>query len=196
MGVLQNECIQFLPALPQVTMSARQLGFGHVIKLVLCFEKSFWKDHSLTDKKDLRRLSFLFSEEAIPTWWTHHPNDDAMLTGWLGGPAAKTLQNISIEDLEAKAFAALSRFFNIDVLHLHQLLIGMYFHNWSADPYFRGAYSYEVVGGTESIQNLQQPVEGTLFFAGEGLHHGPEIGTVEGALQSGREAAHRLILSF
>jgi monoamine oxidase len=119
-----------------------------------------------------------------------------MLTGWLGGPAAKTLQNISMEDLEAKAFAALSRFFNIDVLHLHQLLIGMYFHNWSADPYFRGAYSYEVVGGTESIQILQQPVEGTLFFAGEGLHHGPEIGTVEGALQSGREASHRLIMSF
>jgi monoamine oxidase len=43
---------------------------------------------------------------------------------------------------------------------------------------------------------MQQPIEGTLFFAGEGLHRGPEIGTVEGALVSGRDAANRLINSF
>jgi monoamine oxidase len=97
MGVLQNESIQFLPALPQVTTAVKQLGFGHVIKLVLCFEKSFWKYNSLTNGKDLRKLSFLFSEEDIPTWWTHHPNDDAMLTGWVGGPAAKALQNLSMK---------------------------------------------------------------------------------------------------
>jgi hypothetical protein len=39
-------------------------------------------------------------------------------------------------------------------------------------------------------------VEETLFFAGEVLHHGPEIGTVEGALQNGKEAAQRMISCF
>lgn len=43
---------------------------------------------------------------------------------------------------------------------------------------------------------MQQPVEETLFFAGEGLHKGKEIGTVEGALQSGKKAAQLLLTLF
>jgi hypothetical protein len=35
-----------------------------------------------------------------------------------------------------------------------------------------------------------------LFFAGEALHEGPEIGTVEAALITGRDAAHRIVASF
>jgi monoamine oxidase len=196
MGVLQEEFIRFTPALPWVVNSAKGLGFGHVIKLVLCFEKPFWKDSTITGGKDLRKLSFLFSEENIPTWWTHHPNDDAMLTGWIGGPKAEELKHLSTEELQTKVIAALGHLFNIDNVNLQQQLVSFHFHNWSSDTFFRGAYSYEVVGGAETIQNLQQPVEDTLFFAGEGLHNGPEIGTVEGALQSGKEAAHRLILRF
>jgi hypothetical protein len=45
-------------------------------------------------------------------------------------------------------------------------------------------------------KQLVQPIENTLFFAGEGLHQGPQIGTVEGALASGREVSHRLIGCF
>ncbi len=96
----------------------------------------------------------------------------------------------------AKAVASLSTVFNLDVVRLQQKLLNVQYNNWSADAHFCGAYSYGVVGGVESIKTLQQPVEQTLFFAGEGLHPGPEIGTVEGALQSGSETARRLILSF
>lgn len=196
MGVLQKDEITFFPALPQVKRAVQKLGFGHVVKVVMKFERAFWKETSLTDGRDLSDLCFLFSEEQIPTWWAHYPKDDSVLIGWLGGPRAEAMQDLSKEEIVAKALSSLSRIFNLDVVRLQQILTTADYYNWSADNHFHGAYSYEVVGGEELIRSLQQPVEQTLFFAGEGLHHGPEIGTVEGALASGRETAHRLIASF
>lgn len=196
LGVLQNEGITFFPALPVVKKAAQELGFGHVIKLVMQFEDPFWKDRSLTDNKDLSDVGFLFSDETVPTWWTHHPKEDGVLIGWLGGPKAEMLHLLTKEELFSKAVYSLSRIFNLDVLHLEQKLVVAHYYNWSADPHFSGAYSYEVVNGEEAIRSLQQPVHNTLFFAGEGLHTGPQMGTVEGALVNGRDAAHRLIASF
>jgi monoamine oxidase len=40
---------------------------------------------------------------------------------------------------------------------------------------------------------LRQSVNNTIYFAGEGLYDGPEIGTVEAALKTGRETAFRII---
>jgi monoamine oxidase len=195
-GVLQKETITFYPSLPKIKEAVQCLGFGHVIKIVMQFDAAFWKDSSLTKKKSLPEFSFLFSNEMIPTWWTHHPHDDTILVGWLGGPKAEAMQFFTIEDITAKAITSLSKIFNIDALTLKQKLVKSHFYNWSADPHFCGAYSYEVVNNGEYIRRMQQPIEGTLFFAGEGLHRGPEIGTVEGALVSGRDAANRLINSF
>jgi hypothetical protein len=41
-----------------------------------------------------------------------------------------------------------------------------------------------------------EPVAGVIYFAGEGLVNGPEIGTVNGALVSGQETARRMIVDF
>jgi monoamine oxidase len=46
------------------------------------------------------------------------------------------------------------------------------------------------------IKTLLEPVEQTIYFAGEGLPEGSEIGTVEGALSSGRTMARQLIDDF
>jgi len=43
---------------------------------------------------------------------------------------------------------------------------------------------------------LKQSIQNTIYFAGEGLHGGPEIGTVEAALISGQETAKRLIVGL
>ncbi len=64
------------------------------------------------------------------------------------------------------------------------------------DPYSCGAYSFEVVGGDEAKKVLLQPVAQTVFFAGEGLYSGPEIGTVNAALVMGRDMAHQMVASF
>jgi predicted NAD/FAD-dependent oxidoreductase len=42
-------------------------------------------------------------------------------------------------------------------------------------------------------QQLLQPVEGTIWFAGEALYDGIAPGTVEAALTSGQEVAEKII---
>ena len=70
-------------------------------------------------------------------------------------------------------------------------LIAWHTHDWSADPYSRGAYTYQAVGGAAAPDLLARPIRGTLFFAGEATES-EESGTVPGALASGRRAARRI----
>ena len=46
------------------------------------------------------------------------------------------------------------------------------------------------------MKKILEPVEQTVYFAGEGLHHGNEIGIVEAALFSGKNVARQLIEDF
>ena len=68
-----------------------------------------------------------------------------------------------------------------------------YAHDWSADPFAGGAYSYGGVGAIEARATLVQPVDGTLFLAGEAVAQHGRNATVHGALISGREAAAALL---
>jgi monoamine oxidase len=103
---------------------------------------------------------------------------------------------MSSEEILQKALRSLSEVFEVDVTVLQQKLKGWQVANWVKDPYSCGGYSYEVVNGKEIKQIIKQPIENTIFFAGEGLYGGPEIGTVEAALFTGRETAHQMIASF
>lgn len=193
LGVLQSGSIRFSPALPQYDAAAQALGYGHVVKINLLFRQAFWKSTTLVHGQDVADLQFLFSEERIPTWWSQHPIKTNLLTGWLGGPKAQALQHASHEELLQMALQSLSTIFDLEPAYLWQDLLGAWSHNWSADEFFRGAYSYDVVEGAAHQKVLQQPVEHTVFFAGEAMHQGPELGTVEAALQSGKHAAAQII---
>jgi monoamine oxidase len=195
-GVLQSETIRFSPALPETIAAAKQLGFGPVIKTILQFDEAFWKNKNFTQGKDLEKLSFIFSKSVIPTWWTYYPKEVAMITGWSGGPHASELKDLSNEDILRKALQSLSEIFNIDEAILQQKLKGWHVADWVNDPFNCGGYSYEVVNGARIKQVLKEPVEHTIYFAGEGLYDGPEIGTVEAGLSTGREMAHQLIAGF
>ncbi len=196
MGVLQAEAIRFTPALPEKMVAAKSLGFGHVVKINLQFTDAFWKDRSVTKGKNLNKMNFLFSEQSIPTWWTQHPHQEALLVGWLGGPPALHFRHHMEEEVVQNALQSLSIIFSIDISFLRKKLKGFCWRDWSADENYYGAYSYNVVNGDSFIKTLLEPVEATLYFAGEGLHPGNEIGTVEAALASGRDVAHQLIASF
>jgi monoamine oxidase len=195
-GVLQSEKIRFSPALPQKMAAARQLGFGPVIKTIFQFKEAFWKNKKYTQGKDLDKLSFIFSRALIPTWWTYYPKDAAMITGWSGGPHANDLKDLSQEEVLHKALESLSRIFEIDTTELRSLLKAYHVANWLSDPFTCGGYSYEVVNGPEIRKVLAEPVNGTLFFAGEGLYNGTEIGTVEAALITGRDTSHQMVAAF
>jgi monoamine oxidase len=195
-GVLQSESIRFSPAIPETMNATKQLGFGPVIKTLLQFDEAFWKNEKFTQGKKLDKLSFIFSRSIIPTWWTYHPKHVAMLTGWSGGPHAEKLKGLSDEEILLNALKSLSEIFNIDKTTLQQKLKAWHVANWVNDSYCCGGYSYEVVNGSKYKRIIKQPIENTIFFAGEGLIDGPEIGTVEAALSSGRDTAHRMIANF
>ena len=72
-------------------------------------------------------------------------------------------------------------------------MVDAWTHDWSRDPLARGAYSYPLVGGADAAAALAEPVEDTLWFAGEASAPEGTNGTVHGAMESGREAARTLL---
>jgi monoamine oxidase len=195
-GVLQKGNITFSPALPQKNKAAAQLGFGHVIKTNFLWQEPFWKNKHFTQESNLADLGFLFSDAVIPTWWTRQPKGSAVLAGWRGGPGARSLALLNDVDIYERSLSSLAEIVGTSEKALRQFVQAKGFYNWTADPFFEGAYSYAVVNGSAFIEQLREPVANTLYFAGEGLHHGPEIGTVEAALQSGRETAQYVMAAF
>ena len=76
---------------------------------------------------------------------------------------------------------------------IEDLLLDFYTHDWTADPFTRGAYSYLPVGGLQAQAELARPVAATIFFAGEATSTEGHIGTVHGALMTGARAARELL---
>jgi monoamine oxidase len=113
-----------------------------------------------------------------------------MLTAWAGGPRATWLLASSPASRLGTAFETLGSLFGISRRRARGLLVAAHFHDWSRDPFFRGAYSYQLVGGATAPSRLARPIEDTLFFAGEATE-AQISGTVPAALVSGRRAARR-----
>ena len=90
------------------------------------------------------------------------------------------------------AVSSLQALFGLGVDIAGQLQ-GYYYHDWQQDPFARGAYSYVTVGGSEARQTLAQPIEDTLYFAGEATDSEDEAGTVTGALQSALRATREVL---
>ncbi|HEV2672572.1 MAG TPA: FAD-dependent oxidoreductase, partial [Gemmatimonadales bacterium] len=138
-------------------------------------------------------LNFLHAPGAeIPTWWTCLPVRAPLLTGWVGGVAAETLLAEEPLSRVERCLVALSEVMSVPRRELEENLDSWASHDWRADPFARGAYSYVGVGGSGAPRALGRPVDGTLFFAGEATN-GEQIGTVAGALASGRRAARELL---
>ncbi|HUQ97169.1 MAG TPA: FAD-dependent oxidoreductase, partial [Chitinophagaceae bacterium] len=180
--------ITFKPNLPEYEAAFQKLGHGNVIKLLLEFKSAFWKEQF-----HLSGLGFLFSDEAIPTWWTQHPQPSPLLVGWCAGPHATALKDKSDAEILKIASQSLAHIFNLSLTELESNLNCGKVCNWAADPYTSGGYSYITTTTKEAFTVLAQPVKNTLFFAGEGLYNHINIGTVEAALQSGRQVAHQLL---
>jgi monoamine oxidase len=191
LGVLtltENEtgAITFHPDLPEQRKAAAEMGFGAIIKILIEFTEPFWEEKGLTN------LQFLFSEEKIPTWWAQTPQKSNVLTGWLGGDAHDKIQHLSDEELLQEAINSLVAIFQVDASFIHQKIVSAKVYNWTTDPFTRGSYSYATVKTASARKILKTPVAQTIFFAGEALFEGEQLGTVEAALVSGLEVAVKI----
>lgn len=196
LGVLQANkqeqgAITFTPPMPKREQAIQQMGFGAVIKLLLHFDEVFWEKQAIKKgaKADIKNMGYLFSNEAIPTWWTQNPHPMPLLTGWLGGPPAAKLKNISDDDILQMGLQSLANIYDVPVVQLRQKLRAYKIMNWVAQPFTRGSYSYATTATKKARELLLQPEHNTIYFAGEYMYNGPEMGTVEAALASGKYVA-------
>jgi monoamine oxidase len=184
------EHIAFTPALPRKMEAAKRIGFGSVVKILLGFKSRWWVR---ARGRNMERMSFMFSKEEVPTWWTQYPEPRATLTGWVAGPRAKAFSQLSEAEILGRALQSLSYIFKVGLDALRGEMLVSRIIDWSADPFARGAYSYPTPESDAAVEELLKPVDGKLFFAGEGLYRGEAAGTVEAALSSGKAAAERIL---
>jgi monoamine oxidase len=170
--------------------ASADIGFGKVVKILLRFESSWWTDRAGRDFAD---LSFLFSDAAVPTWWTQYPASSSVLTGWFAGPRAENAAQLAESDLVDMGLASLAEIFGVTTDRLKRDLVASNAINWGNDPFARGAYCFATPETRQAQSVLRTPNSSGVLFSGEALYAGPDMGTVEAALASGRETAEMIL---
>ncbi len=194
LGVLQLPqdapgAIHFSPALEGKRAALAGILSGPVLKVVLRFRTVFWEE---LDGGRYRDAAFFHSlETTFPTFWTSMPLRSAFLNAWIGGPPAAELSGQSDARIVQEALDSLQAMFGLPAGKAQ--LEAAFVHNWERDPFACGAYSYVGVGNNDSARRtLAEPLQDTLFFAGEATDTDGEAATVTGALQSGTRAAREI----
>ena len=200
LGVLQAPAastgtLRFDPPLAAKQAALTGLAMGMVTQIVLLFREAIWSDERFASRAGLPAdlLTFLHGESTdFNVWWTAYPSRVPLITGWCGGPRATALSALTPAELSRRGGRSLASQLHVSAARLDGLLLGAWHHNWNRDPYARGAYSYQVVGGAEATAALARPLGSRLFFAGEATDTEGATGTVHGAIASGRRAARQV----
>lgn len=181
-------------ALPQAARrraaAAADIGYGNVVKLLLRFATRWWAE---LEGGQFADMSFLISNAAVPTWWTQHPAEHPVLTGWYAGPKAGRVAALSESELVTMGIDSLAEIFAMPFERIRHGLVTARAINWGNDPYARGAYSYATPATRDALATLKDPGDRTVLFTGEALYAGPDMGTVEAALASGAETAKAIL---
>jgi monoamine oxidase len=198
LGVLQIPAgepgsLRFRPELPPRTRRALGLlAMGTAVHVAFWFRKAPWQEKlaDLPAGRDLARLRFLHTTDAaVNVWWTAYPARLPLAVAWSGGPPAAALLAQGTGALADHALGTLADTLGLPHRRLWSQVEAFWTHDWLADPWSRGAYSYTLVGGADAARDLAKPIDGTLFLAGEAMDAEGRNGTVEGAIASGLRAA-------
>jgi monoamine oxidase len=191
LGVLKAGAIHFTPALKAKEQALSVLEMGAVARVSLCLGSEVW-----AAQESLSSDAFLFTGVApFLAWWVSSPPPFPVVTGWAAGPDARALAGLSEAQRVPVALDALTRVLELDPVRLREGLRGGFSHDWQADPFSLGAYSYAAVGGSAAGEELGAPLDGTLFFAGEATESDGQNATVHGAIASARRVAREVLRS-
>ncbi len=196
LGVLQAAAgipgaICWDPEPEEILTATSRLAFGEVVRVVLRFSRAFWEDSA-----DFTDAGFFFSNESVfPTWWSTLAVRAPVLTGWSAGPRADALLDLPSNEITRQAISSLAHILNTTSERIRSSLECAYFHDWHADPFSRGAYSYIPAGMLPAREKLAEPVSDTLYFAGEATELNGHSATVHGAIAAGLRAAKQILQS-
>jgi monoamine oxidase len=202
LGVLQatppqRGAIRFEPALRAKAAALDRLAMGDVVRVVIRFRRRFWADETFARRRhavDLDQLGFLHTtEDTFGTWWSAYPDTSPVMVAWCGGPVARELSGSGTAAVIERALRILGRSLGVSRDRIRRDVAQVWTHDWINDPFARGVYSYQKVGGADAPRELARPIDGTLFFAGEASDASGATGTVHGALASGARAARQVL---
>jgi len=175
--LLQNGALRITPKPPLLANAASALATGNALRITFRFAEARWT-------KAAPHLSFMHGGGDFPVWWTAFPVNTPVITAWAAGPKADVLAGRPESELKQLAIESLRKLLGEDPGEIENA----WFHDWSRDPLALGAYSYVRTNGMAAAAALRDPVEQTIYFAGEALAAG-HMGTVHGAIESGIRAA-------
>lgn len=178
--LLQKGRLRITPEPPSLSDAANAIATGNALRITFRFAEARWA-------KATPRMSFIHGDLDFPVWWTAYPVNTPVITAWAAGPKADALAGRAESDLKQIAIESLQKLLGEDPGEVE----AAWFHDWSRDPLALGAYSYVRTNGLPAAEALRNPVERTIYFAGEALAGG-HMGTVHGAIESGIRAAQRL----
>ena len=160
-GVLQSDCIEFDPPLPNSHLQAiNSINMGYAERVYLpCAVRDDWVNGY-----------FLVDLGAIVLGLECFPFGASYVSAYFAGNVAKR------RDLKERAQQALR------LAGYTGVIAKPYVSTWGQNPYTLGAYSSVQVGRYTQRKELTQPVP-PLFFAGEATSK--SFGTVHGAWESG-----------
>merc|ERR1712226_183231 len=190
LGVLKEDppVISFKPELSETKRQAiESLGFGNLMKVVLCFDRKFWDTSAnmfgfVNDNYSTRGECYLFN-----ALWSA-----PVLVALIAGESNVVMDELSDEIIAERCLDRLRVLFPDNVSTLKEKAIVT---RWKDDAYSCGAYSYVAIGASgEDYDTLAKPVSGlrsgknNLFFAGEHTNRNYPA-SAHGAYLSGLRAA-------
>ncbi len=185
LGILKEGRIAFEPTLPAGHREAiEKLGFGVLEKTCLRFEKPFWP-------RDVDWIEFFSGRRGEWTEWLSltRATGTPLLVAFNAGAYGRALGSLDDAAVADAALDALRAMFGSGV----PAPTGAIVTRWAADPFARGAYSFNAVGSDGATRRaLAEPVDGRLFFAGEATS-AEYFATTHGAYLSGLAAADAIL---
>jgi monoamine oxidase len=186
--------LSFVPPLPAEKLAALGgLEMGHAVRVAMAFRTPFWEQ--LAGGRYREAAFFRCQGSTFNAFWTQAPLRGRTIVAWAGGPRATAMRGTPVQERIARACDEFGAMFGERDLARREYEGGAS-HDWTADPFACGAYSYVVAGAGAARAALGAPVDDTLFFAGEATSTDGQGGTVSGAFETGMRAAREAVAAI
>jgi monoamine oxidase len=180
--------IDWIPELKEAKrLAARDLQYARIMKTVLLFKNRFW-EKTLGEKFSCftdGTSDFVFAASL-----GQNSGGEGILCSYAIGDKADDLASRGTEDLGTLIAADLAKLFPGE----DTKPIAVYRYAWQEDKYTQGAYAFYRPGQWFPIREALSEKHKSVYFAGE--HIAEEQGFMDGAIDSGEEAADQVMEAF
>ena len=180
--ILQDEDIEFVPALPALKVDAfNKIGMGAGMKVFLKFSNRFY-DENIGGGA----VCAAYADEV-----TGKNGSDHVLLAFVMGAQAEALGALGDDTAITNALLA-----ELDTMYEGQAtasFLASHVENWTANPFVRGAYSYSKIGIGNARSIAAESVDKKLYFGGEAMNLNGHHQTVHGAVETAYREIRNLL---